>query len=75
MVVMDQGSDFSSAKLTRSTTNLLKLRHEYGIISIETFILRLLCKYYPMKRDSQASNYNTFYDNIGQILKDLENEG
>ena len=25
-----------------------------------------------MNRDSQALNYNTFYDNIDQILKDLE---
>jgi len=27
-----------------------------------------------MDRDSQTLNYNTFYDNIDQILKDLENE-
>ena len=33
----------SPEKLTRNTTNLLKLRHEYGIISFETLILRLLC--------------------------------
>jgi hypothetical protein len=28
-----------------------------------------------MDRDSQTLNYNTFNDNIDQILKDLENEG
>jgi len=39
-------------------------------ISFETFILCLLFKHYPMERDSQASNYSTFYDNIDQIPKD-----
>ena len=27
-----------------------------------------------MVRDSQANIYSTYYDNIDQILKDLENE-
>jgi hypothetical protein len=43
-------------------------------MSFETFILCLLCKHYPMERDSQASNYSTFYDNIDQISKDQEGE-
>jgi hypothetical protein len=51
--------DFSSAKLNEQ----LALNHLFFVY---------FCKHYTMQRDSQANNYSTYYDNIDQILKDLE---